>query len=171
MWGCVREGFADATRGKRLLGKEQRENAETFGERHTDDGLNEDFARGAGIAADGFGGFGADQTDADGGAEETECASDIARNADCSGFSEDRHGGYFLLVGVPPCARVGTLPAGKGLVVGFGVIVFVNVFVVVAVVTDQSDINRTEEREDRGLNQADEQLHEIENKKETSAVQ
>ena len=94
MWGCVREGFADATRGKRLLGKEQRENAETFGERHTDDGLNEDFARGAGIATDGFGGFGADETDADGGAEETECASEIA-----SDFSEDH-----VLYGLGGCS-------------------------------------------------------------------
>jgi hypothetical protein len=78
-----REGF--------LLGEEQRENTETFGERHTDDGLNEDFARGTGVATDGFGSFGADEADADGGAEETECASDVAGDG---GFSEDGHGSY-----------------------------------------------------------------------------
>src|SRR5882762_10123282 len=36
-----------------LLREEEREDAETFGERHTDDGLNEDLAGSAGIAADG----------------------------------------------------------------------------------------------------------------------
>jgi hypothetical protein len=71
-------------RGEKLLGEEQREHAETFGERHTENGLNEDFARSAGIAADGFGGFGSDKTDTDGGAEKTECAGEIASN-----FSED----------------------------------------------------------------------------------
>jgi hypothetical protein len=151
--GCVREVFADATGEKQLLGEEQRENAETFGERHTDDGLNEDFARGAGIATDGFGGFGADKTDADGGAEKTECASDVAGDTGGCYFSEDRHGYIYWLVGVPPCALVGTLPTGKGLVMGFGVAGFVSVLV--AMIADEADVNGAEQREDGGLNQTD----------------
>ena len=74
------------------LGEEERENAETFGERHTDDGLDKDLAGSAGIAADGFGGLLADETDADGGAEETKGAGDVASDALSnfrSGLSDD----------------------------------------------------------------------------------
>lgn len=103
-------GFKTTTRPKtKLLGEEQREHAETFGEGHTDDGLHEDLGRGAGIAADGFGGFGADHTDADGGAEKTESGGEVAVD-----FSED--GGHVVDVfwlRLPPCARCGTLPAVK----------------------------------------------------------
>lgn len=70
-----------------LLSEEQRENTETFGEGHTDDGLNEDLAGSARIATDGFSGFLADETDADGGTEETEGAGDVASN-----FSEEEVG-------------------------------------------------------------------------------
>jgi hypothetical protein len=62
-------------------------------------------------------------------------------------------------------------PGGKGLVMSFGGTGFIRVFVVVTMVADQADVNRAEQRKNRGLNQADEQLHEIENKKETGAVQ
>ena len=95
----------------KLLGEKQRENAETFSEGHTDDGLDEDLGGGAGIAADGFGGFGADHTDADGGAEKTECTGDVAVD-----FSDD--GGHVVDVFLVVVAAVRTLwhaPDGKGL--------------------------------------------------------
>ena len=76
-----------------LLGEEQREHAETFGEGHTENGLNEDLAGRAGITTDSFSGFGADHTDADGGAEETECAGDITGDPGGLDLSEDFHGG------------------------------------------------------------------------------
>lgn len=41
---------------------------------------------------------------------------------------------------------------------------------VIAVIYDQSDIDRGEQREDQGLNKADQQLHEVEGEKETCAV-
>ena len=63
---------------KVLLGEEQSKYAETLGECHTDDGLDKNFTGGAGIATDGFGGFGADETDTNGGAEETKTTSNIA---------------------------------------------------------------------------------------------
>ena len=62
-------------------------------------------------------------------------------------------------------------PGGKGLMMSVGLAGFTGVIVVVTVVADQTDVNGAEQRKDRGLNQADEQLHEIENKKETGAVQ
>ena len=95
-----------------LLGEEQRENAETFGERHTDDGLHEDLAGRAGIAADSFSGLVADETDADGGAEQTERAGDVTRNA--CGFSEEEvHIWWMVLVAVAAVRTRGTLPAVK----------------------------------------------------------
>ena len=92
-----------------LLREEEREDAETFGERHTDDGLDEDLAGRAGVAADGFGGLLADETDADGAAEETEGAGDVT-----SEFSEDRiHVVDLVVVAVAAVRTRGTLPAVK----------------------------------------------------------
>lgn len=93
----------------KLLGEEQREHAETFSEGHADDGLHEDLGRGAGIAANGFSGLGADHTDADGGAEKTESGGDVAVD-----FSED--GGHVVDVFLVAVAAVRTLwhaPDGK----------------------------------------------------------
>src|ERR1051326_8426301 len=56
----------------RLLHEEDRIERDGFGERHADDGLDEDFAGSAGIAANAFNGLGADETDADGGGEAAE---------------------------------------------------------------------------------------------------
>ena len=61
---CIRDAENDSGR----LGDEQREQTEAFGERHGQDRLDEDLAGGAGIAADGFASFDADEADADGGA-------------------------------------------------------------------------------------------------------
>ena len=86
--------------------EEQRENTETFGERHTDDGLNEDFAGCAGIATDGFSGFLTDQTDANCGAEQTESAGDIAGD-----FSEeDVHVLWMVVVAIVAVRTRSTLP-------------------------------------------------------------
>ncbi len=96
----------------KLLGEEQRKDSETFSEGHTDDGLNEDLGSGAGIAADGFGGFGADHTDADSGAKKTECTGEVAVD-----FSDD--GGHMVDVFLVVVAAVRTLwhaPDGKGLI-------------------------------------------------------
>lgn len=95
----MRNGDADEPRRRekksdKLLTEEQREDTETFGQRHTDDGLDENFARGSGIAADSFSGLLTDETDADGGAKETERGGDTA----CD-FSEDCHvGGCVVLL-------------------------------------------------------------------------
>lgn len=51
---------------------------------------------------------------------------------------------------------------------GVSVVLVVMTFVVIG---DQADINSGEEREDCGLNQADEQLHEVEHKHEAGAVE
>jgi hypothetical protein len=51
-------------RGVTLLDEEQGENAETFGERHREDGLHEDPAGGSGVAADGFDGVETNKADA-----------------------------------------------------------------------------------------------------------
>jgi hypothetical protein len=61
-----------------LSSEEQREDTQTFGESHTDDGLNEDLTRCAGIATDRFNGLEANESYADCGAEETETASDVS---------------------------------------------------------------------------------------------
>ena len=98
------------------LAEEQRQDAETFGERHTDDGLNEDLAGSGGIATDGFGGFEADETDADGGAEEAEGTREITGDAGGSGgLGDDVDHGMEVSIGCC-CSAVrarGTLPAGK----------------------------------------------------------
>src|SRR5581483_1287409 len=51
----------------RLLDEEDRVERDGLGERHADDGLDENLAGRAGIAADALDGLGADETDADGG--------------------------------------------------------------------------------------------------------
>ena len=89
--------------------EEERENAETFGERHPDDGLDEDLAGSAGIAADGFRGFLADKADADGAAEKTEGRGNVAGE-----FSEEEvHVLVVVLVAVAAVRTRGTLPAVK----------------------------------------------------------
>ena len=45
------------------------------------------------------------------------------------------------------------------------------VIMVIAMVADEADINGAEQREDCGLNEADEHLHEVENENEVSAVE
>ena len=140
---------------------------QTFGERHTDDGLDEDLAGSAGIAADGFGGFVADETDAEGGAEKTECAGDVA-----SDFSEeDGHGGGWFFVGCS-CRRAHAkhAPGDKVLMWSVGGVTTI-VFMVIAMITDKADIDGGEQGENDGLDQADEELHEIENEEEAGAVQ
>ena len=72
-----------------LLSEEQREQAETFSERHTEDRLNEDLARSAGVAADGLNGLGADHTDGDSSGDEAGRGSDVTRNADRCGLSDE----------------------------------------------------------------------------------
>ena len=57
-------------RGGALLKEEQGENAETFGERHREDGLHEDLAGGSGVAADGIDGVETDKADAARGGKE-----------------------------------------------------------------------------------------------------
>jgi hypothetical protein len=73
---------------------EEGEEAETFSQRHTEDGLNEDLAGGGGITADSFSGFGADKTDSDGGGDKTGGARDTT-----SDFCEDHvMGGLVVFV-------------------------------------------------------------------------
>jgi len=151
------------------VSEEQRENTETFGERHTDDGLNEDLTGRAGIATNGFGGFLSDQTDAESGTEKTESAGDIAGD-----FSEeDVH--IFMDGCGCGCRRAHAkhAPDEKFLVMrlgGVGVAMVVIVFVIVTVIADEANVNRRQQRKHKGLNKTHEQFHEIENEKETRAV-
>src|SRR5436190_24323422 len=100
MRGCGEEDMqghgekeeGDAARVRRitvkaeLFDEDERTNAQAFGERHADDGLDENLARSSGIAANGFSGFEADETDAQRAAEETERGADVALE-----FSDDVH--------------------------------------------------------------------------------
>ena len=147
--------------------EEQSQDTETFGERHTDDGLNEDFAGGSRIPADSFGGFLSDEADADSGAEQSKRAGNIAGEFSDGG---DHCGGLLLLA--IRRAHAGHAPGGKGLVMRFdGVTGLVVVGVIVSVIGQKTDIYGGQKREDERLNEADEQLHEIEDKQETGAVQ
>jgi len=92
-----------------FLAEEQRVERDRFGQRHTEDGLNEDLAGRAGIAADGLDGLGADHRYADGGGDASESTLNIT-----SDFCNDVDHVVIFLVGWPPCAHcLGTLPAGK----------------------------------------------------------
>jgi hypothetical protein len=44
-------------------------------------------------------------------------------------------------------------------------------FVIIAMIAEEADIDRGEERKDGGLNQPDEQFHEIENENETGSME
>jgi hypothetical protein len=44
-------------------------------------------------------------------------------------------------------------------------------FVIIAVIAEEANIDRGEERKDGGLNQPDEQFHEIENENETGSME
>jgi len=118
------------------LGEEQRENAETFGERHPDDGLHEDLAGRAGIATDSFSGFVADHADADGGAEQTESAADVTGD-----FSEEE---VHVLVDGFGCgcrrARAGHAPGGKLSMGRLEGVAFL-VIMIIAVVAEEADVN------------------------------
>jgi len=59
-----------------LTTEEQSVERNGFGQCHTDDGLNEDFARSTGIAADALNGLGTDETYANGGCKTAERALD-----------------------------------------------------------------------------------------------
>ena len=83
-------------------GEEQSQDTKPFGERHTDDGLNEDFAGGSRIPSDRFGGFLSDEAHADGGAEQSKRAGNIAGEFSDGGD----HCGGFVVVNYPPCARL-----------------------------------------------------------------
>jgi hypothetical protein len=153
---ATRTSRAAGSKDRRLLGEEQREDTETFGERHTDDGLDEDLAGSGWIATDGFSSFLADETDANGGAEETECAGDVALD-----FSDDVDHvvGVFVLLDFRR-AHAKHAPDGRVLMMCFGrvaVFIVVGVFVVViAVIAQKTNVDGRKESEDQGLNQADE---------------
>jgi len=67
-----------------LLSEDQSQKAETFSERHTENGLDEDLAGCGRITTNGFSGLGADNADSDSAAEKTSSSSDVTTN-----FSED----------------------------------------------------------------------------------
>ena len=104
-------GNSAGGKGKTVLfAEEERVERDGFGQRHADDALDENLRRGTGIAADGFGGLEADESDADGGAEAAEASLDAARD-----FSEcvDHDGLYFCWL---ECRRPRAWhgPDGKG---------------------------------------------------------
>jgi hypothetical protein len=109
----------------------------------------------------------ADETDADGGAEETERAGDVALEFSDEG---DHGGGVFLLLEVRR-AHAGTLPTGNSQWEASAAWLVVVVIVVVAVVADEADVDGAQEGEHEGLDEADEQLHEVEDEKEAGAVE
>jgi len=63
---------------------------------------------------------------------------------------------------------LGILPTVKWLVRGRG---FIFVIMVIAMITNQADVDSGEQSEDDGLDQTDQQLHEVEDKKEGGAVE
>jgi hypothetical protein len=75
-----------------LLSENQCEKAKTFGQRHTEDGLNEDFAGSGGITTDRLSGFSTDDTDGDSAAEKTGSGSDVTRD-----FSKDHVDGVLII--------------------------------------------------------------------------
>ena len=95
---------------KEFFTEEQSVEGDGFSERHADDGLDEDFDRSARIAADGFDGFGADETDAKGGTETAEGALDATGDISDNEVVHVLVGFCFLVSAV---RTQGTLPAGK----------------------------------------------------------
>jgi hypothetical protein len=73
---------------KQLLAEEQRVEGNGFGQRHTDDGLNEDLAGCAWVTADSFDGLGADEAYANGGGETAERALNATTDF-CDGEGHD----------------------------------------------------------------------------------
>ena len=73
-----------------------------FGKGHSEDGLDKNLAEGSWITADGFGGFEANEADANGCAEAAEAALDTSGD-----FSDGEvHFIYGLLVAVPSSTRL-----------------------------------------------------------------
>jgi hypothetical protein len=60
------------------MSDEERVERDGLGEGHSDEALDKDLSRGARIAADGFCGLEADESDADGGAKAAETTLDVA---------------------------------------------------------------------------------------------
>lgn len=153
-----------------LLGENQGENSQTFGQRHADDGLNEDLGGSAGVAADGFSGLEADKADTEGGAEHAETDGDVAGNAsggsrDFSSEEEVHWMWCFILLLDPSCAQVARSRRK--------ILVRVLVMGVIAalMIAEQPDVNRAEQREDQRLHQSYEQLHKIEDEDEARAME
>lgn len=136
--------------------QEQRVKRHGFGEGHADDGLHEDFSGGTRITTDAFNGFGSDETDADGGRK----ASEGALNASCDFSDVLDHGIFIFFIGWISVVRAGHAPDGKesvsriGVTVGFGM--------VVAMITDQADVDTYQKRENERLNEADQQFQKVE---------
>ena len=62
-------------------------------------------------------------------------------------------------------------PGDKGSVMGLGAVAIFSVLMVVTMIADEADVDRSQQGENERLDQADEQLHEIENEKETGPVE
>ena len=88
--------------------EEERENAETFGERHSDDGLNENFAGSGRITTDSLSCLLSDKSDADGGAEQSKRAGNVAGE-----FSDDGDHVVSFFCWLSTVRTPGTLPAAK----------------------------------------------------------
>ena len=96
-------------------GEEDHVEGHGFGECHAENGLNEDLAGSAGVAADGLNGFLTDETHAESGTEGAKRDVDVARDAGGSGLSDDIEHDYgWLVVAVTDVRTLGTLPSGNG---------------------------------------------------------
>ncbi len=96
-----------------LLGEKKCDETETFCQRHTEDGLNEDLAGSGGITADSFGGFGANETDSESSGEYTSGTGDVTGNSGLSDLSEYVHD--FILFVLSVVHVIGyMLPTVKG---------------------------------------------------------
>ncbi len=100
--------------GESLFAEEESVEGDGLGQRHADDGLDEDLARGTRVAPDRFNGLGADKTHANGGGDAAQAPLNITEVA--TDFSEELDhvmvGVYGWLHGVR--ALLGTVPPGKG---------------------------------------------------------
>src|SRR4051812_3807433 len=134
-----------------LLAHEERVERDRFGERHAENGLDEDFDGRARIASNAFDGFGADEAHAYGGGETAESALDAAGD-----FSEYwDHVCVCFWLETRTSARVARSRRKVG-------IWSVCLVMFIAVIADQADVNADEKSEHECLHKSDQKFEEVE---------
>ena len=155
---------------KGLLGHEEGENTQTFCKGHGDNAKGEDVTKGTWVAAHGLNSLGADQAHADSGAGTCNGLGDVSGNASCGYFGGcgNGHGDDFgdhdvVSLMVVLRAHIHTLRMVLR-ANGPAVLVVVCTLLMAMVVMGggELDIHGAKQGENDGLEQAHEQLHEVE---------